>query len=100
MLGKAHESCKKSFYKALQDKQLLIVVDNTNTKFSEMKPYIVAAKQAGYDISFVRLITPVEIAFTRNTHRVPLEVIRKMEARMEKLPSSFEFLEKIVDGTI
>lgn len=62
LLGQAHQNCKKQFIKAIKKKFSLIVIDNTNTKMWEMKPYINIAREAGYDIMFIRLNTPVGIA--------------------------------------
>jgi len=98
LIGAAHESCKKTFKKALRAGEPLIVVDNTNTKMWEMKPYIQAAKQAGYDVEFVRLSTPVDVAAARNVHGVPLDAVKRMADRMEDLPPDLARKEKVVEG--
>lgn len=98
LIGAAHESCKRVFKKALAAESPLIVVDNTNTKMWEMKPYIMAAKNAGYDIEFVRLSTPVDVAAARNVHGVPLDAVQRMADRMEDLPADLARKEKVVEG--
>lgn len=97
-LGPAHGACKRNFVKALKQNKPLVVVDNTNTKMWEMKPYIQAAKDAGYEIEFIRLVTPVAVAAARNVHGVPLEAVSRMANRMEKLPTDLAYKEKVVEG--
>ena len=98
LLGRAHEDCKRKFKKALHEKRPLVVVDNTNTKFWEMKPYIQMAREAGYDVEFVRLSTPVDVAASRNVHGVPLDAVKRMADRMEDLPTELARKEKVVEG--
>jgi len=97
-LGAAHETCKRKFKKALQQGKSLVVVDNTNTKMWEMKPYIMAAKSAGYEIEFVRLNTPADVAASRNVHGVPLDAVKRMADRMQDLPPDLARKEKVVEG--
>lgn len=98
LLGRAHETCRKKFAKALKNKEPLIVVDNTNTRFWEMKPYINATREVGYKLKFIRLEIPVEVATGRNLHNVPEEAIRKMASRMQELPGELSKLEIVVNG--
>ena len=97
-LGAAHEACKRKFKKALKQGEPLVVVDNTNTKMWEMKPYIMAARHAGYELEFVRMDTPVEVAAARNVHGVPQEAVQKMADRMQELPDDPARKEKVVEG--
>lgn len=97
-LGAAHGQCKHKFLAALKKGTPLIVVDNTNTKLFEMKPYVKAAKEAGYEVSFVRLETPVSVAAKRNTHGVPEEAVQAMHDRMAEIPSDWG-QETVVSGT-
>lgn len=96
-LGAAHGSCKANFAKALKERKPLIVVDNTNTKLSEMKPYVDMAKHHGYRIEVVRLDTPPHVAADRNVHGVPPEAIDAMHRRMADIPP--EWNETVVKGT-
>jgi predicted kinase len=76
----------------------VVVVDNTNITFSEMKPYIKMALAAGFKIEFVEPSTAwkydVEECFKRNTHGVPYATILKMNQRWE---SNEVVMEKLKD---
>ena len=65
----------------------IIVVDNTNTTFQEMKPYIKMALAAGFELEFVIPQTDwkwdAEECFKRTVHGVPYATILKMLARFE-----------------
>ena len=84
--------CKVAMEKAIE----YIVIDNTNTTWKEIKPYVELANKSGY---IVRIFEPktdwkfdVNKCFERNTHKVPLESIKKMLDRWE---SSESIREKI-----
>jgi len=84
-LGYAHAKCREKFDDALRRQVPLIIVDNTNTVFSEMKPYIEAANDNKYEILLMEPQTewakdPQE-CFKRNQHGVPLAAIERMLAR-------------------
>ena len=59
-----------------------LVIDNTNMQAWEMKPYVLEAKDRGYEIEFREPDTPwkfdAEELARRNSHGVPLDIIRKM----------------------
>jgi len=94
-LWAAHGSCKRKFKQALKDGEPLIIVDNTNTRIKEFKPYVMSAKHAGYQVKIIRLSVDPTIAAKRNAHGVPEEVVKKMNARMADAPP--EWNEEIVD---
>ena len=100
LLGHAHKSCKKNFFSAIEQGESPIIVDNTNTQFWEMKTYIEAAENAGYEIEFVRMETKVDIAAARNAHGVPVEVVKRMHDRMEELPDRLKRKEKIIKNNL
>ena len=60
----------------------LVIIDNTNVTFKELKKYCVAAITLGYEIELVEPNTEwkynIEECAKRNTHGVSLEVIQKM----------------------
>lgn len=64
-----------------------VIVDNTNTTFEEMKPYIIGAFIFGYDVEMVEPETAwrydIEELTKRNAHGVPIEAIRKMKQRFQ-----------------
>lgn len=97
LLSVAHKVCSTKFGKALKSKKPLIVVDNTNTTMREIRPYMMAAKAAGYEVDVVRIDTPVDVAHKRNAHGVPLEAIQRMADRMAPAPK--EWNEMVVSGT-
>jgi predicted kinase len=87
-LGQAHSQCQYKFSRALDEGVSQVVVDNTNTKTSEMRPYInMANEHDGYDILIIRLDVEPDVAIKRNVHGVPAEVIQNMYDRMQPLPS-------------
>ena len=97
LLGRAHGSCKEKFTDALIDGDELIVVDNTNTKRSEMEFYVRNARGYGYKVRFVRLDTPVDVAAQRNVHGVPHASVQAMKDRMQDIPASWGD-EEVVSG--
>lgn len=83
----AHKACYSKFKAALHDPSPKnIVVDNTNTKRSFIRPFVEEAKLAGVtNIKIVVIrngVTP-EQAFKRNTHGVPLSTIEKMNQEID-----------------
>jgi len=96
LLGVAHGACRKKFERALKASEPLVVVDNTNTRHREYKDYLKLAKQYGYQVEFVRMDTPVDVAADRNTHGVPLAAVERMAARMDTVPDGY--LETLVSG--
>lgn len=86
LLGRAHTTCHEKFKQALRDKARTIVVDNTSVKLRDYKWYLQDARNYGYDVLFVRLDTPVEVAAARNLHGVPLEAVQRMADRMDEVP--------------
>ena len=58
-----------------------IVVDNTNTTWKEIKPYVELAKEHGYEVSYAEPDTPwkfdVEELAKRNSHGVNKEVMQR-----------------------
>ena len=60
----------------------IVVVDNTNINFTEMKPYIRLALNVDFGISFVEPDTDwkydVEECYKRNTHGVPYSTMLRM----------------------
>eukprot|EP00795_Rhopilema_esculentum_P000544 gene544-10229_t len=65
-----------------------IYIDNTNTRSWEMKPYVLAALNHGYNVEFLMPQTPwawnINELERRNTHGVPKGTLQKMLDRFEK----------------
>ena len=84
-LPDAHSWCMQKFLRACtQDQAPVVVVDNTNTKIWELSGYVQVAGALGYDVSIVRMDTPVDVASGRNTHGVPAKAVQGMADRFEK----------------
>lgn len=90
-IGEAHQWNQERVLDALQKGISPVVVDNTNCQFWEMKKYVEMAQEHGYDVEFQESDTPwkfdADELFARNTHGVPIEVIRQMLMNWEKNPT-------------
>lgn len=79
--------CKRGMELGIED----IIVDNTNTTWKEILPYVKLAKEHGYTVEIMEPDTDwkfdVSECFKRNTHKVPLESIQKMFDRWETTES-------------
>ncbi len=82
LIGKAHETCRNECEAELKVKNS-VIVDNTNTTWKELKPYI----QMGYDNNACVLIYRPKVNLTvaelaaRNVHNVPVDAIQAMKDR-------------------
>jgi predicted kinase len=82
LVGKAHQHCWGSFIHAVvvMDEPL-VVVDNTNVNKWEYENYVFLAERNGYEVEIIEIPFEAEQAkvyHERNTHGVPLEVIKRM----------------------
>lgn len=100
-IGAAHKITQAKVREACRRGIPRIIVDNTNTTFREMEPYVRIAEENGYAVNVVEPATSwafdVEECARRNTHKVPREVVQKMADRFE---SSSDILEKIKNYSI
>jgi predicted kinase len=67
-----------------------IIIDNTNIKARDIRPYLSLAEIFEYEVQVVRVEVPLDVALDRNSRRsvdrqVPEEIIRRMHENMEKL---------------
>lgn len=96
LIGDAHKWNQLCFLKAARSGYPVLIVDNTNTTWREIEFYADTAIKYGYDINVLEPDNPdrfnAQKSFERNTHNVPLEVIKKMIERWE--PTE-EILKKI-----
>lgn len=92
----AHDYCKYMFLSAVSLGKN-VIVDNTNTKVSEMRPYVKMATENEYEILFIEPETTwkynAEECFKRNTHNVPLETIQRMISQLQTTKELKEFKE-------
>jgi len=93
--GEAHANCLRSFVEILSRESLLIdtgdtsrefdlvlVVDNTNTRLWEMSPYIQLAAAYGAACEIVYVPCDVVTSIQRNVHGVPASTILQMQANL------------------
>ena len=84
-LSQAHNFCKNAFINALGSNKN-VIVDNTNTTYSEMEFYIEYAKEK-HEIYLVYSDSDwrndINECYRKTIHNVPLETIKKMAARFE-----------------
>jgi NEDD4-binding protein 2 len=92
-IGDAHTWNKLNVLKALRSSYPYVIVDNTNTQYWEMEPYIKMAFDFDYEIAIVEPdhegVFDVDLCFSRNKHGVPKEVIQKMKDRWETTESIY-----------
>lgn len=86
-LSEAHQWNQARFRKHVGDGTEIIVVDNTNTQFWEMAPYMEFAIANDYIITIREPTTSwakdIDECVKRNTHNVPRQAIEKMMNRWD-----------------
>lgn len=90
-LGIAHKVCYDKYVKALEEKQPLIVVDNTNIPTRDIKKYAEAAQKYQFEFEIITLLCDPEIAFQRNVHKVPRETILEMHNKLGRVELSTQW---------
>lgn len=80
-LGNAHESCRK-FCEVGMSIGKDVIVDNTNTTWKEIEPYIILAEKYGYEIEIIRLVVDPTVAHSRNQHGLSLEMVQRQHNRL------------------
>ncbi|CAF93506.1 unnamed protein product, partial [Tetraodon nigroviridis] len=90
-LGEAHEWNHKRAKEAFERGSNPIIIDNTNLQGWEMRPYVVQAVKHGYKVLFREPDTwwrykPRELV-KHTKHSVPLETIRHMLTKYERIVS-------------
>lgn len=81
----AHQDCYDKAYKFLEQahRHDLLIIDNTNISNWEMTPYACLGSYHRHRVVAVQVNCRPSIAWNRNTHGVPLEVITRMHESME-----------------
>lgn len=89
-LPEAHGYCMRTFVDNVQKKKDgVIVVDNTNTTVAEVAPYYAVAEAYGWSVEIVYIhCNNLEVAITRNIHKVPANVIIAMADRLNKFTNT------------
>lgn len=98
-IGQAHAETQLLTKACMEWLTPLLVIDNTNIRLWEMKPYLLLAKEYNYKVSFAYPETPwandPEECAKRNTHGVPLESVVRMHNNFEH----FRSLDEILNAT-
>lgn len=97
-IGDAHKWCRFNAIAAADASAPVIVVDNTNIKYSDFRAYLEIAEAYGYEVELVESDTEwkwdVDECAKRNVHGVPREAIQRMKDRWmtftEILSAAFE----------
>ncbi|CAF3350356.1 unnamed protein product [Rotaria sp. Silwood1] len=91
-IGEAHLTCQRQTEDACKNNVLAVIVDNTNIRMDECKPYFQKASNYGYIVIIVEPRTSwkrdTNILMNRNTHKVPMDII---EARLRTYHSLIPF---------
>ena len=74
---------------AMESNEPLIIIDHTNIKYWEYKPFIAFGLQFGYTVEYLSPTTPWAWdpvkCFRKCKHGVPLEVIQNMKNNFETI---------------
>ncbi|XP_010012246.1 PREDICTED: NEDD4-binding protein 2-like 1 [Nestor notabilis] len=86
-LEDAHKWNQKRARKAMKNGKSPVIIDNTNIHAWEMKPYVMMARENGYEVIFQEPDTPwkfnVQELTRRNIHHVPRQKIQQMKEQYE-----------------
>ena len=85
-LGKNHKMNQDRARCAMQEKTPCVIIDNTNTQAWEMRPYVEAALELGYEIEIQEPDqVPIEEIMRRqkSDKNLPLETVQRMLSRFE-----------------
>jgi predicted kinase len=89
LLDIAHGWCRGIVCDEMLHQRELIILDNTNTTFKEIAPYLELAAAFGYDVDIFEPTNPwskdPNECVKRCTHNVPLTIIQKMAERWENI---------------
>lgn len=87
LLSKAHDWNHDRTVTAMRSGVPTVIVDNTNIQKAHMEPYVQAAKDHGYEVSYEHSTAPwawdTGECAKRNTHGVPHAAIKRMKAAYE-----------------
>lgn len=82
LIGDNHQKNFARTVEAMKEGKPLIIVDNTNIKLWEMKKYVIAGEELGYQIRIEQADAPWAFNFKqcakRNNHEVPEQTCKKM----------------------
>lgn len=97
-LGAAHKWNQNRVKEEMTNGNPLVIVDNTNIQYWEMKPYVELTNEYGYRVSFEEPTTEwafnPEVLANKTQHNVPIATLRRMvnnyswDATIEKVMES------------
>ena len=92
----AHKACREKCEHLMRSNSSRVIIANTNTKISEMVPYIDMAKIFGYSIAFCypRYNFSSEELYSRNVHNVPISTIESMKNRLTNNEKIKQFMQE------
>jgi len=86
----AHKVCQQLVDLAMQKNEKVVIVDNTNLKPQQARPYVNFANKHGYTTSVLEPNTPwkhnLEELIKRGTHNVPRETLERMLTTWISIP--------------
>lgn len=90
-LAEVHERCFVDFVDALNRGHDLVVIDNTNTRLSEVERYVREARASNYEVLVLQIHEDPKVAARRSKHRPPLHTIEKQARRLwcERIPTNW-----------
>jgi len=94
LLHQAHMKCWTEFTCACLNKVPVVIVDNTNVRLRDIKPYVQIAGDHGYEVQYQEPTTPwawdIDELVKRNTHGVGRDIIERMQRRYARDLSPLE----------
>lgn len=81
-LPEAHGACLREFVAAVLAQVPHIIVDNTNTRVTEIAPYAALALAYGRTLKIVTILCDPKVAHARNMHGVPLAMVERMAQQL------------------
>jgi predicted kinase len=86
-LGEAHAACRREFIDFCQshesaDDDIVLAVDNTNTRLVEFASYVDIADAYGHEVEISTFIYDPVVAWRRNNHGTPLTICMSQHMRL------------------
>lgn len=84
-LSEAHQSCMMHFLHEMEASTDLVIVDNTNTMYWELYPYVLVAHAFECEVEVHEMKCPVDIAVGRTVHACSPALIANQSSRMQPI---------------
>lgn len=100
-LTEAHQTAQRTFFNRASKGYSPLIIDNTNMEHWEMFPYIQAAIQYSYHLEIIEPQTPWKCTASklahRNKHSVPMDKIKKMMDKYQKIGGVRDFVKNVLN---